>query len=59
MQSPSAAQVWPALALHAPAASHVPLAHALGSSAFMILTHVPPAPVHASQLPQLVAPQHR
>lgn len=59
MQSPSAAQVWPGLALHAPAASHVPLAQELGSSTFMTLTQVPAAPVQASQLAQPATPQQR
>jgi hypothetical protein len=60
MQSPSAAQVWPGLALHAPAASHVALApQELGSSTFVTLTQVPLAPVQVSQLPQLAAPQQR
>jgi hypothetical protein len=59
-QSPATLHVWPCFFLHAPAASQVlaPL-QLLGSSAFLMATQVPPAPVQAWQAPHDAEPQQK
>ena len=52
--------VWPGFFLHAPVASHVVApVQLLGSSAFLMATQVPPAPVQAWQEPHDGDPQQK
>ena len=56
-QSPAAVQACPLLFLQAPAASQVLVPLQVSSSELATVTHVPPAPVQAWQVPQLGVPQ--
>ena len=59
-QSVAPVHDWPCFFLHAPLASQVlaPL-QLLASSAFLMATHVPPAPVQAWQVPHDAEPQQK
>jgi hypothetical protein len=60
-QSLPSEQVWPCLVLHAPLESQIWLPEQLpsGSSALVTMTQVPPPPVQARQVPQVLVVQQR